>query len=708
LLLVILVTGVYLTFFYQFGFDSSYQAVASIEANFVGRIMRALHRYASSAAAFTALLHGWRTFFQDRFRGPRWLAWVSGIGMAVLVWIIGITGYWLIWDERAQAINYTLFDILEESRFGVAFLIDTMVSDATGWVFIILVITLHLGLSTLVGLFYWWHIKRLNRPKLLPPSFWMVSIGLFLLLFSVFIPVSLRSQASFDTIASEVPLDLFYLFYLPGMFRYSPWIVGVFLILLVSLFAGIPWILRRRPLPPIRVSQARCIGCTLCEIDCPYLAIRMVERTDESSHPYLAVVDPELCVGCGICVGSCPTMALTLGEMPAEALWEQSIALVTQRAQDQKPVNVTFTCERHAYQGARSLINKPGMRIVPVTCVGMIHPNLLGKTIEAGAESVRVIGCPPEDCGNREGNQILQERLARKRKPFLRSKYKEASITTSWLAPNEFQRALAADLQQSISTAYHLEFKNLDWYKLLPSLIFLCILSYLLILSTAIPYQPSISKQAGLEIIMNHRPGYPLEGQGINLDTSSSSAGITRLILYVDGETLLDESYASRGPENRSKILERFFIEPGRYHVKLLMMDREDPNFTQNLYDTDVNFEAGKILSLYYEDAKIGADPIAGERLYYESSLGTNASCRICHSLEPDENLVGPSFAGIATRAENRVPGLTAEEYIRQSIIDPDAFVVEGYPSGLMIPTLSENLSDEQVDDLVAFLLTLE
>ena len=113
LLLVILVTGAYLTFFYQFGFDSSYQAVSRIEANFVGRIIRAAHRYASAAAVFTALLHGWRTFFQDRFRGPRWLAWVSGIVMAAMVWLIGITGYWLIWDERAEVLNLKLFSIFE-------------------------------------------------------------------------------------------------------------------------------------------------------------------------------------------------------------------------------------------------------------------------------------------------------------------------------------------------------------------------------------------------------------------------------------------------------------------------------------------------------------------------------------------------------------------------------------------------------------------
>jgi hypothetical protein len=94
--------------------------------------------------------------------------------------------------------------------------------------------------------------------------------------------------------------------------------------------------------------------------------------------------------------------------------------------------------------------------------------------------------------------------------------------------------------------------------------------------------------------------------------------------------------------------------------------------------------------------------------LYNEASLGTNASCRICHSLEPGDDRVGPSFAGIASRAGERVPGLSAEEYLRQSILDPDVYTVEGYPSGLMVPNLGETLTEAQIDDLVAFLMTLK
>lgn len=80
----------------------------------------------------------------------------------------------------------------------------------------------------------------------------------------------------------------------------------------------------------------------------------------------------------------------------------------------------------------------------------------------------------------------------------------------------------------------------------------------------------------------------------------------------------------------------------------------------------------------------------------------------MCHSLDPGVVIIGPSFDGVATAAMTRVPGLSAEDYLRQSIIDPDAFVVHGFDPGVMLQNFDETLTDEQIDNLVAFLLTFE
>jgi len=710
LLLVILLTGVYLTLFYQFGFDASYDSVSKIETNFVGRIMRSAHRYASAAVVFTALLHGWRTFFQDRFRGPRWLAWVSGIGMSGLVWLIGISGYWLIWDERAQLLNLSLFKFLENSKMGVSFLLKTLVSDSatTGWVFMVVVITVHLGLSALVGLFYWWHIKRLNRPKLMPPRFWMWVSGGLLTIFAVLIPVGMLPQASFELIPAEIPLDVFYLFYLPSALRVSPWSLwGGILLLFVSL-SIVPWLLLRKPLVPIQVNPERCTGCTLCEADCPYKAITMIPQASESKRKLIAQVDPKMCVACGVRIGSCDPLALTLGQQPAEGLWDA--AVVGYKEIDGDPQPVVFTCERHMMQNLSKIHNlrKAGMQVVPVTCVGMIHPRLIAQTWEAGAAEVHIIGCPPDDCANREGNLHLQRGLDGDRKPILRSKYVDAPIMTDWLPPNDFKTALNSKVHQVNATTYDFVVSRKLWKSFIPALILLAVVLGLQVLATALPYRPILAAKADVEIIMNHRAGYPIEDVESDLEPNPSPAIGTRLVLKVDKKILLDKIYAPRGGESRAQVFERFQINTGEHHISLIMFDRKGETQFQVLVDEMANLNAGQILRLQFEDAHIGSDPVAGEKLYFEASLGTNASCRICHSLDPYEELVGPTFFGIATRASERVQGLSAEEYLRQSILEPDVFVVDGFPSGLMVPNLDDSLTEAQINDLVAFLMTME
>lgn len=106
------------------------------------------------------------------------------------------------------------------------------------------------------------------------------------------------------------------------------------------------------------------------------------------------------------------------------------------------------------------------------------------------------------------------------------------------------------------------------------------------------------------------------------------------------------------------------------------------------------------------QGAAVTGDPERGRQLFQSSSVAGLPGCAACHSLEPDRVLVGPSLAGVATRAAQRVPGLSAEAYLRQSILEPDAFVVPGFPKGAM--PAYRNISEQDLQDLIAFLLTLK
>jgi cytochrome c2 len=97
-------------------------------------------------------------------------------------------------------------------------------------------------------------------------------------------------------------------------------------------------------------------------------------------------------------------------------------------------------------------------------------------------------------------------------------------------------------------------------------------------------------------------------------------------------------------------------------------------------------------------------DPAKGKTIY-ETGGASGVPCLTCHTLDGSE-LVGPSFQGIASRAGTRIEGTSAEDYLRQSITDPKAFVVEGFES-TMPETYDDLLSDDDIDNVIAYLLSL-
>lgn len=86
--------------------------------------------------------------------------------------------------------------------------------------------------------------------------------------------------------------------------------------------------------------------------------------------------------------------------------------------------------------------------------------------------------------------------------------------------------------------------------------------------------------------------------------------------------------------------------------------------------------------------------------------------CLGCHGEPGSGGVSGPDLAGIAHRAASQIPGLTAEQVIRQSILAPGALVSAGCRSAtcpdLMPRDYSTRLHQADLDALVAYLLTLD
>ena len=93
----------------------------------------------------------------------------------------------------------------------------------------------------------------------------------------------------------------------------------------------------------------------------------------------------------------------------------------------------------------------------------------------------------------------------------------------------------------------------------------------------------------------------------------------------------------------------------------------------------------------------------AGELLY------ERYGCVTCHSTDGTKR-VGPSFKGLWGKTESFEKGLPPqvvdENYIRESILEPSAKIVQGYPD--QMPTFKGVVKDEEISAIIAYIKTLK
>jgi hypothetical protein len=111
------------------------------------------------------------------------------------------------------------------------------------------------------------------------------------------------------------------------------------------------------------------------------------------------------------------------------------------------------------------------------------------------------------------------------------------------------------------------------------------------------------------------------------------------------------------------------------------------------------------------QNATAAGDPERGRDIWETGgAVIDQAGCVYCHSIDGSEQTdnvlrLAPSFLGISKQAGDRVPGMSAEEYLRESIISPSNFIVEGYED--QMHSFRYELNESDLNSLIAFLITL-
>ena len=183
-----------------------------------------------------------------------------------------------------------------------------------------------------------------------------------------------------------------------------------------------------------------CRGCAECVQACPYEARQMISRGEDM---VISQVDAALCRGCGACAAVCPTGASVMGHFTEQHLVGQleepwpSSGLRKRRARDDRPRLVAFACHWSAYPLLEQApVGLPAdLRTIRVMCLSGVHPGLMLRAFETGADGVLLLGCDPQRCHYGSGWEIAESQLATARRLMSTLGLDERRIRLETVAP---------------------------------------------------------------------------------------------------------------------------------------------------------------------------------------------------------------------------------------------------------------------------------
>jgi len=632
MLIVLIATGTYLTIIYRPGLDVAYATVEKINSNIFGSLMRSVHRYASDAIILLIVLHFVKMLLSDRYWGSRWLAWTSGWIMLAVTWLTGTMGYWLIWDARSQWMTEYMMQFLAGTS-GLTYVAPDLASRTFSNFVIILFLHVFLPIITFFAIYI--HGLRLSRAKWWSPRWVSVQAVIGLIVLSLIKPVASAAPADLSTLIHSVPMDFLYLGFLPLIEVWGNVITwGLTILVCGSLFL-LPWLASGRDLGPATVTDPKCTGCNICYAECPFDAIRMIPRDDDSGYNKLAIINNAQCTACGICVGACPVDAIDLkGGYNGDQTINAIKGALHREVKDGNPVTVLFASHRDEALGGLpdSLLPQgegQGMRAITTSTsnntrvITAILPSASTVNIEwikslpsEGARDVVILSHPYDDGIYREDAHSLLNRL-----------YSRPALITKeihWLETTPGDSKAVESFLDNLHKKETQESKQpptlpavKDRNKLFPSLVSGLIGTLLLLglfaiaLPLDIPSSMSAADQSALRIAIDARGKIEAANipEGVTLPEGADPVQIfggvhfpISVKVIVDGKTILEDTYKPSGVSGNGRISALKFLEiqSGKHQVEILIKDDSDEY--RSVFAGEINFEPGRVLILAYDD----------------------------------------------------------------------------------------------------------
>ncbi len=183
---------------------------------------------------------------------------------------------------------------------------------------------------------------------------------------------------------------------------------------------------------------------------------------------------------------------------------------------------------------------------------------------------------------------------------------------------------------------------------------------------------------------------------------------------FVDAGVVIptDEEHLHYGQAQTTATLE---LPPGEHTLRLQFADGAHIALEGEAYrheiTVSVTAEDGE-----EADEQSSLDPLPAATRDLAIAAMTETGCNSCHVTpglpEVDAAMLGPDQTFMGDVAATRREGYTAAEYIRESIVDPSAFVVEECPLGQCLEVMPANygdlFSEEELNAVVDYLLSLK
>ena len=618
MLLVLFVTGLYLVFFYSVG--QPYESIHRIQDQvFLGRWIRAMHRYATDLAIVAVAFHVIQMMIQGRTWGPRVLAWISGVILLFALLLSTWTGYVMVWDSHGHWLSTAgaeMVAVVPGLRHQIMRTFSG-VEPLTGS-FFFMNLFLHVAIPLVMIAGIWIHTARLRQARWLPARGVFVSLVVVMFVVSVLMPAPMLPEADLQELPGRMPVDLFSGFWLPLMGRWGAVsVLGCMLFVFGGLFF-VPWLWRvRRKDGRSTVNTDACKGCMQCYKDCPFESIDMVKRDDGTRRQY-AMVDPAKCVSCGLCAGSCDDFNVGPPGLGGDEQIEQVERYLASLGNDQRELCLVYCKTNPGMEAIASRIMRAHKSVsaYSVPCVGSIHAFGIERLLQ-DVGSVLVLSCPEENCENRHGHALAVGRLLGRSGPHLSSAVDLSRVRVVSASGAEF-RLVDGQVRELVSASNGTSSetggsRSASWVTFIRT----SFAHAILLLGVALM---SVQEVGGVPSIGGFRvvldlPGYEVlsrrDWTQEELAQSSSHMRLPQkvekislaysLVLKVDGEDVFSDDLVPRRDGQLVRFVHEHSLDPGEHSVQVILVTNGEKT---TLYDEAVVTDAGRVELFSFDGRK--------------------------------------------------------------------------------------------------------